>query len=42
MVPELSAKFAPYLYRAMQGEQIYVLEIEEPAARTSIDVKSPD
>lgn len=33
MVPELFPKFAPYLYQAMQGKQIYGLEIEKPAAR---------
>jgi PAS domain S-box-containing protein len=32
MVPELFPKFAPYLYRAMQGEPISDLEIERPAA----------
>lgn len=32
MVPELYPQFAPYLYRAMQGQQIFGLEIERPAA----------
>jgi PAS domain S-box-containing protein len=32
MVPKLFPKFAPYLYRAMQGQQISGLEIERPAA----------
>ncbi|MFZ0690513.1 MAG: EAL domain-containing protein [Acidobacteriaceae bacterium] len=32
MVPQLYPKFAPYLRRAMQGEQISGLELERPAA----------
>jgi PAS domain S-box-containing protein len=32
MVPKLFPKFAPYLYRSMQGQQISGLEIERPAA----------
>jgi PAS domain S-box-containing protein len=37
MVPKLFPKFAPYLYRAMQGQQISGLEIERPAATSEGD-----
>jgi len=37
MVPKLFPKFAPYLYRAMEGQQISGLEIERPAATSEGD-----